>query len=47
MVQLWSQWQKSKIYMCRRTLYVWVGHKVEETSKQGVGGSVSPSKVKI
>ncbi len=33
--------------MCRHTLYVWVGRKVEESIKQGVGGSVSPSKVKI
>lgn len=34
-------------FMCRHTLYVWVAHEVEETSEQGVGGSVSPSKVKI
>ena len=32
---------------CGRTLYVWVGHEVEEGSEQGVGGRVSSSKVKI
>lgn len=33
--------------MCRFTLYVWVVHKIKKTRKQGVGCSVSPSKVKI
>lgn len=38
---------KKPSHMCRFTLYVWVVHKIKKTSKQGVGCSVSPSKVKI
>lgn len=29
------------------TLYLWVGHEVEEAGEQGVGCGVGPSKVKI
>lgn len=33
--------------MCRHTLYVWIGHEVEEGKEQGVGGGVSCSGVKV
>lgn len=43
------QKKADKIYRTdkQNTLYVWVGHEVEEASEQGVGRCVSPSKVNV
>ncbi len=35
------------ITVIQHTLYICVGHKIEEASEQCVGSGVSPSKVKI
>lgn len=42
-----EQKKQPLMYSCKHTLYMWVGRKVEETSKKCVRSSVSPSKVNV